>query len=138
LFIDASAIIAILDREPGSDEIVKRLAAAKTTYYSPLVHYEAVLGLARAHLRPKGVSKADHIASARAAVDAFLAEVRCKCIMISDGIGRGAVDAAQTYGKAVGHEADLNFGDCFSYACAKSHRLPLVYVGNDFLQTDLA
>ncbi len=40
--------------------------------------------------------------------------------------------------EAVGHKADLNFGDCFAYACAKAHRLSLLYKGNDFSQTDLA
>jgi ribonuclease VapC len=29
-------------------------------------------------------------------------------------------------------------GDCFSYACAKAYRVPLLYKGNDFPQTDLA
>ena len=40
-------------------------------------------------------------------------------------------------GKAVGHQADLNLGDCFAYACAKKLDVPLLYKGNDFLLTDL-
>jgi ribonuclease VapC len=35
------------------------------------------------------------------------------------------------------HPASLNYGDCFSYALAKSRRLPLLFVGNDFPQTDI-
>jgi len=35
------------------------------------------------------------------------------------------------------HPAGLNYGDCFAYALAKSRRLPLLYVGNDFSQTDI-
>jgi ribonuclease VapC len=42
------------------------------------------------------------------------------------------------YGKTIGHPADLNFGDCFSYACAKTLNLSLLCKGNDFTQTDLA
>lgn len=46
--------------------------------------------------------------------------------------------ASGTYGKLIGHEADLNFGDCFAYACAKALGMPLLYKGNDFARTDLA
>ena len=31
----------------------------------------------------------------------------------------------------------LNFGDCFSYALAKSLDVPLLYKGDDFAQTDI-
>ncbi len=49
-----------------------------------------------------------------------------------------ALDAATAYGKTVGYPADLNFGDCFAYACAKTEGLRLLYKGQDFAQTDLA
>jgi ribonuclease VapC len=49
-----------------------------------------------------------------------------------------ALSGSATYGKAVGHPADLNLGDCFAYACAKALNVPLLYKGNDFSQTDLA
>jgi ribonuclease VapC len=35
------------------------------------------------------------------------------------------------------HKADLNFGDCFSYALAKATGEPLLFKGNDFSQTDI-
>lgn len=41
-------------------------------------------------------------------------------------------------GKAVGHPADLNFGDCFAYACAKVAGVGLIHKGNDFARADLA
>lgn len=78
------------------------------------------------------------LAQARDTVDAFIAEVAGKELMISGDIGNRAIEASMKYGKAVGHKADLNFGDCFAYACAKAHRLPLLSQGNDFSQTDLA
>jgi ribonuclease VapC len=34
------------------------------------------------------------------------------------------------------HPAALNYGDCFAYALTKSQRLPLLYLGHDFSQTD--
>lgn len=36
------------------------------------------------------------------------------------------------------HPARLNFGDCFSYDVAKENACPLLYVGHDFWQTDIA
>jgi len=35
------------------------------------------------------------------------------------------------------HAASLNFGDCMSYAVARMAQAPLLFVGNDFSQTDL-
>ncbi len=35
------------------------------------------------------------------------------------------------------HPARLNFGDCSAYALAKSRRLPLLFKGDDFAQTDV-
>ncbi|MER8509564.1 type II toxin-antitoxin system VapC family toxin [Mesorhizobium sp. M0199] len=142
MFVDAPVIVAILNEEPGAEELEKRLAAAtKPLYISPLVRFEAVQGLARASaeaIKKNAKPTADMLAQARDTVDAFLIEIAGKEIMISGDIGDRAIEASMKYGKAVGHKADLNFGDCFAYACAKAHRLALLYKGNDFSQTDLA
>lgn len=47
-----------------------------------------------------------------------------------------AIDAFDRYGKGR-HPAALNFGDCFSYACARCYRQPLLYKGDDFPRTDI-
>jgi uncharacterized protein with PIN domain len=78
------------------------------------------------------------IAQAKAVVAAFVEDLGAREIIISGDIGRKAVEAAGRYGKVVGHQAALNFGDCFAYACAKAYRAPLLYKGEDFSQTDLA
>jgi uncharacterized protein with PIN domain len=36
-----------------------------------------------------------------------------------------------------GRPAGLNFGDCISYALARSRGLPLLYKGIDFAKTDV-
>ena len=41
------------------------------------------------------------------------------------------------YGKGNGHPAQLNFGDLFSYALAKSRGVPLLFKGDDFALTDV-
>jgi ribonuclease VapC len=48
-----------------------------------------------------------------------------------------ALDAYQIYGKGR-HKAQLNMGDCFAYACAKTNNARLLYKGDDFSKTDLA
>nr|VFK60327.1 MAG: Uncharacterized protein, contains PIN domain [Candidatus Kentron sp. UNK]VFK69207.1 MAG: Uncharacterized protein, contains PIN domain [Candidatus Kentron sp. UNK] len=45
--------------------------------------------------------------------------------------------AHQTFGKGMGHAAQLNFGDCFTYALAKDMDMPLLFKGDDFTHTDL-
>ena len=49
---------------------------------------------------------------------------------------RLVADAYECWGKGE-HPASLNFGDCFAYALAKARDCPLLFVGNDFAQTDV-
>jgi ribonuclease VapC len=48
-----------------------------------------------------------------------------------------ARQAYRDYGRGSGHPANLNFGDCFTYARARDKREPLLYKGDDFVHTDL-
>ncbi len=50
---------------------------------------------------------------------------------------RIAREAYRNYGKGSGHRANLNFGDCFSYALARVKREPILFKGDDFGHTDL-
>ena len=56
---------------------------------------------------------------------------------VSPRIADIAFDAYRRYGKGSGHEAALNYGDCFSYALAKYWAAPLLFKGDDFSKTDL-
>ena len=78
------------------------------------------------------------LVEARQIVDEYLKEIGAREIDISPEIGNDALDAAAAFGKTAGRGAKLNFGDCFSYACAKASGVPLLYKGDDFSQTDLA
>lgn len=50
---------------------------------------------------------------------------------------RIARQAYRDYGKGSGHPANLNFGDCLTYALARDKREPVLYKGDDFVHTDL-
>ena len=48
MFVDASAILTILNEETGCEEFVKRIEEGDAVrFVSPLVRFEAVTGLAR-------------------------------------------------------------------------------------------
>lgn len=49
-----------------------------------------------------------------------------------------AINASRAYGKGRGiSKAQLNFGDCCSYATAKALGMPLLFKGDDFAYTDV-
>lgn len=50
---------------------------------------------------------------------------------------RTAREAYRQFGKGSGHPARLNFGDCFAYALAKDFDEPLLFIGQDFVHTDI-
>ena len=73
---------------------------------------------------------------AERSVDIFIEQTDAQIIEITAEIGRNAVQAFNTFGRGR-HKAGLNMGDCFAYACAKAHDLPLLFKGNDFPYTDI-
>lgn len=140
MYLDASAIVAILASEVDGPELSDRINAARTPLYvSPLTQYEATISLAAQLARETGLKNdATLIERAQAAVSQLIASIGAEEIAISPEIGQAALDVAKLYGKPVGHPAQLNFGDCFAYACAKAKRVPLLYKGKDLSETDLA
>lgn len=67
----------------------------------------------------------------------FLGEINAVVMPFDERQAQIADIAFQRFGKGQGHPAQLNFGDCAVYALAKSLDEPLLFVGNDFSQTDI-
>ena len=142
MFLDASAIVAICAGEEDAGYLIGKIETAKKPiYYSSLAMFEAVISLARIvsisihgdqELTPPHL-----IDQAQQDVDRFIETIGAKEMSVNGTMHRSAIQAARTFGRLVAHPARLNFGDCFSYACAKDFRLPLLYEGNDFSQTDI-
>jgi ribonuclease VapC len=129
MFVDASAILAILTREPDADALADLLEMARAPITSPLALFEATAGLCRKrHAR---------VEDAEADVRAFLKAARIRVVAITDRETETALGAFSRYGKGRGHPAQLNLGDCFAYAVAKNYRTPLLFKGEDFDQTDI-
>ena len=57
--------------------------------------------------------------------------------LIAHGRTVGITGPYRDFGKGSGHKADLNLGDCFAYALAKSTGEALLFKGNDFSHTDI-
>ncbi|WP_025091555.1 type II toxin-antitoxin system VapC family toxin [Brucella intermedia] len=142
MYLDASAIVAILSNEDDAGYLLAKLE--KTTspiYYSSLTMFEAVISLARRLANKQVGSQApiptETIDMAQANVEKFMSELGAREMAISGATHRRAIEAARTYGKFVAHPARLNLGDCFAYACAQEYRLPLLFKGDDFPKTDI-
>jgi ribonuclease VapC len=129
MFLDASAIIAILARESDAAALAARLGQAVKVYYSPIVAYETILGLARIGNIP--------FAAATEIFEQFVREVGAQLVPIGGELGKAAIRAFDSFGKGR-HAAGLNMGDCFAYACADSLEVPLLFKGNDFPLTDIS
>lgn len=141
MFLDASAVVAVLLDEPDAPALLKAMEAARGKLrFSPVVRVEATLGLVRTRVqaRGKGPATTEDFAAAGELVDSLLEALEAHEMPITSGMGNEAIRALSIYGKVVGHPAQLNFGDALSYACAKAFEVPLLYKGADFSRTDLA
>ena len=130
LFIDASAVVAMLAQESDAREFTLRLDDAAELLWSPITRWEAVAGLARA----RTISRT----TARDTVLAFGQEWSITLVSVGEREDNIASEAHRIYGRSSGHPARLNMGDCFAYACAKTNNARLLYKGDDFAKTDLA
>jgi len=70
-------------------------------------------------------------------VDVFVNRLGVEIIPVTAEQIDLARSAYRTFGKGR-HRAGLNFGDCFSYALARSLGEPLLFTGRDFAETDVA
>ncbi|MGK6312771.1 type II toxin-antitoxin system VapC family toxin [Neorhizobium sp. DT-125] len=129
MFIDSSAIVEILIDGQRADELLDRMAGSPAVVTGPTVLYEAATVLTTRLVRQPEETKL--------LIRRFIERFGIQVLPASSETAFSAVDAFARYGKGR-HPAKLNFGDCFSYAGAREAGTPLLYIGEDFVQTDLA
>lgn len=129
MFVDASAMCAILLDEPEGEALALKLSQAPYRMTSAVAVFETVRALIRAVEMDAG--------EARAVVARFLDAAEIRSVEIGDAEREAALDAMARFGKGR-HPARLNMGDCFAYACARTHAVPLLFKGDDFGRTDIA
>ena len=125
MVIDTSAVIAILRQEPEAAAFAGAIEQASVRRMSAVSFVEtaAVVDSAR-----------DPIASRR--VDEFMRRAEIIIESVTEEQAHIAREAYRDFGKGSGHQAKLNFGDCFSYALAKTRGEPLLFKGGAFSATD--
>jgi ribonuclease VapC len=128
IVLDTSAVVAIMLREPLAARLLARLAADLRRIVSVASYIEAGTVLA-GRRRDRRSTIAD--------LDAFLTEFGIELWPVDDVQARIAVEGRIRFGRGMGHGSTLNFGDTFSYALAKSLDAPLLFVGHDFVATDV-
>jgi ribonuclease VapC len=125
VILDSSAIVTIMLREPGFEELLAKLALANNVGVGvPTLVETAIVLSSRIRQDARGI------------LSRFLMEGSITTVPFEEAHFAVAVDAWLEYGKGR-HPAALNFGDCLSYATAKLAGEPLLCIGNDFNQTDL-
>jgi ribonuclease VapC len=125
MVVDSSALVAILLREAGWETLLDRLDADPRPVMSAGNALEAAIVM---EIR-KGVAGGHDL-------DTFLAEAGIEIIPVTRDHFDLAREAWRRYGKGR-HPAALNICDCLAYALAKATGDPLLFVGNDFGQTDV-
>lgn len=124
LVLDPSALIAYLKAEPEAGQLREAMLAASALFMSAASLVEA--GMVAEKLRGGGAID----------LDTMLVELHVKIVPFTEEHAELARSAFRRFGKGR-HPAGLNFGDCFSYALARALGEPLLFVGNDFSQTDV-
>jgi ribonuclease VapC len=125
MVVDTSALCAVLLDESDREQLLRMIMKADTRYVSTGTSLECTVVLVRRY-------GAEGDARARG----FFERVRFQIVPFDETQAELAKRGFQIYGKGR-HPAGLNFGDCFSYALAKSLGEPLLFKGNDFRLTDV-
>jgi ribonuclease VapC len=123
VIVDASAILAVLLREPEADDFMHAFAGEHELSMSPINYLEACVRLIKRKEDPGKVDELMALSAIR------LADVTAEQAKL-------ARQAYERFGKG-NHPAKLNLGDCFAYALAKARGEPLLFKGEDFPQTDV-
>ena len=129
VFIDASALIAVIAGEADAAELADLLEADPVRLCSAVSVWETVAGLCRSYTFS--------VPAARTHVRRFLEAGKVRFVGIGEREFDGAAEAYAQYGKGR-YPAGLNMGDCFAYACARVNGAKLLFTGEDFAKTDVA
>lgn len=125
MVIDTSAVIAILLEDTTAERLSRAIRTASTRRMSAASVVEAGI-VAQARLHDAGDRNLDRL----------LRHLEVEIIPFTERHAVIARVAHRRFGRHH-HPAKLNYGDCFSYALAHALGEPLLFVGNDFSQTDV-
>ncbi len=126
MVIDSSALLAIALGEPDDfiyiEAIAQKVEGHQRVYLPASVLVEAGIVVEQRNYNKE--------------LDVLLEHLQPEIVPLDRSVAGLARQAFRTFGRGR-HPAKLNFGDCMSYATAQYLRLPLLYKGEDFWQTDV-
>ena len=125
MVIDTSAVLAILKNEPERRSFNEAIEAAERRSLSAASFVESSI-----------IIESRYGADGMRDLDLFIAKAQIELIAVDVEQAHLARQAFRLFGKGR-HPAALNFGDCFSYALARSLAGALLYKGADFGKCDI-
>jgi ribonuclease VapC len=111
---DSSAVVAMMTREASAMSLTEQLEV----------------------MRPRLISAGTVLEVSLVLQQRFGESFSVEVVAFDAAQLRMARDASRRFGRGR-HRAALNYGDCFSYALAMTRGLPLLFVGEEFAQTDV-
>ena len=126
IVVDTSVLIAVLKNEPDAPRMIECMATASERRISAgsILECGIVLG-------------AKYGEAGLEAMRELCAGLSLDIVPVDAEQSRTGYEAFRRFGRGSKHRANLNFGDCFAYALAKTHNLPLLFKGDDFVHTDI-
>ena len=125
MIVDSSALIAVVNRESDAGRYEEAMLTAPNCRMSVANILEACMVV-----EGRGGAAAGH------ELDIVLARAGIEAVPVTVEQMEAARQAWRRFGRG-NHPAALNFGDCFAYALARVTGEPLLFKGEDFLQTDI-
>lgn len=123
IVIDTSALMAIVLDEPLAGPCMAAIEQNRDLVISAGTLAEALIVAMWRGIGP--------------AMEQLIADLMLETVTVTAAEAQRVSAAYARWGRGI-HRAALNFGDCFAYALAKEYGCPLLFVGNDFAETDVS
>jgi ribonuclease VapC len=125
IVLDSSVLVGIIKQEQGWEGLLDLLAAEDCAIGAPtLVETRAWCAM-------------NLIGRSSRWLEDFITGQGVSIIPFGREMANVASVAFVTFGRASGHSAKLNLGDCLAYAVSTALRAPLLFKGGAFGQTDV-
>ncbi len=125
IVLDSSVLVGIIKGEPDAEGLLDLIAAEECAIGAP------TLVEARAWCTINLAARSSRW------LEQFIDAEPVSVVPFSREMADAASKAFATFGRASGHPARLNFGDCLAYAVSAVLRAQLLFKGGDFGLTDV-
>jgi ribonuclease VapC len=125
IVLDSSILVGIIKGEEGSDKLLDVLTAEECAIGAPTL------------VETRAWCAVNLLARTSRWLEDFVATRSVSVVPFGRTMAEVASKAFAAFGRASGHPAKLNFGDCMAYAVAAELHAPLLFKGDDFGHTDI-